>query len=139
MGGIPNSSFLAFEFVLVMNLQIKPLHLRVKGKAPVNGPAGIANDDIPQEKIKKGIQQRPHDEDRDEPTVENKGQHHNQGQHPEAQFGIEILLAVKFGASADAAAGNRPLGVQFAAARGFPALGAAFTGNETCFRQFIKK
>jgi len=122
-----------------MNLQIEPADFIRNGKAPVNGPAVITNDDIPQAKIKGQVQDRECDQDLHEPLVEYDGQNHHQNDQPKPQLGIEVLLAVKLGATANAALLESALGVQFPAAGRFPSLAATLTRDKPWLGHFINK
>src|SRR5580658_4973181 len=70
---IKNSSFLLVVDVPVVNFQIESADLVRNRQAPVNGPAVITEDDIPQAEIKGQVQCREDNQDFDEPLVENDG------------------------------------------------------------------
>ena len=113
-----------------MDLQVEAPDLGGDGETPIDGPAFITDEDVPQAEIKGQVQHREADEDLHEIPVEDEGRSHHQHDEPKPQFGVEILLLIELIAAADAAFRHGAFLVQCPIARGFPALPATFAGDE---------
>src|SRR5581483_5853042 len=102
-------------------------------KAPIDGPATVAQHDVPQPEIEGQVQDGEGDEDLDEPAVEGHRQDHHQYDEPEPQLGVEILLPVELLTTAQVTLLHTALGVQTPVASGFPSLAATLAGDEAGF------